>query len=102
MLFETLQFSKVRNRNRLSIDVKGIESLSFRPARDIGMKTFARFNQRRENLQRPVFCRRLGPFDDFGETLFLDGQIAIGTKLCSRFREEQSQKMINLRHRRDG
>ena len=36
------------------------------------------------------------------QTLFLDRQIAIGTKLRAGLGEEQPEKMINLRHRGDG
>ena len=86
----------------LSVDVKRVESLALRPARDIGVKTFARFHQRREHLERPAFRRRLDLFHDRGHTLFFHRQIAVRTKLRSGFREKQPKKMINLRDRRDG
>ena len=70
MLFETLEFPKVSERDKLTVDIERVESLAFCPARHIGMKTFARFHQRRENLDRPVPCRRFDLFDDRGDALF--------------------------------
>src|ERR1051326_3638869 len=44
VLFETLEFSKVSNREKLTIDTKRLESLAFRPMRHVRMKTFSRFH----------------------------------------------------------
>src|SRR5262249_33005481 len=87
VFFETLQFSKVRDRNELSIDIKSVESLAFRPARDIGVKTFARFYKRRENLQRAAFRSRLDLFHYCLHALPCDRQITVRTELLSGFRE---------------
>ena len=86
----------------VAIDIKRVESLALGPARDIGVKTFARFDQRREHFERAAFRRGLNLFHDRGQTLLFDRQIAVRTKLRSGFGEEQSKKMINFRHRRDG
>jgi hypothetical protein len=40
-------------------------------------------------------------FNDRGQTLFLDRQIALRAKLRSGFGKEQTQKMVNFRDRRD-
>ena len=102
VFFETLEFAKLRDRNQLAIDKERVESLPFRPARDIGVKTFSRFDERREHLELAAFRRGLDLFHDRGETLFFDRQIAIRTKLRSGFGKEQAKKMINFCHRRDG
>ncbi len=102
VFLEALQFSKLRDRNELPIDKESVESLTLGPARDIGVKSFSRFDQRREHLERAALRRRLDLFHDRGQTLFFDRQIAVRTKLRSGFRKEQTKKMINLRHRRDG
>ncbi len=66
------------------------------------MKTFARFDQRREHLERSAPRRRFHLPDDRGKTLFFDRQIAVGTELRAGFGKEQPKKMINFRDRRDG
>jgi hypothetical protein len=70
VFLETLQFPKMRDRDQSSIDIDRIESLAFRPARHLSMKTFARFYQRRENLQRPALCSGLYLFHDRRHALF--------------------------------
>ena len=45
MLLEPLQFPKMGDWKQSSIDIQRVESLAFCPARDIGMKTSARFHQ---------------------------------------------------------
>ena len=50
VLFETLEFAKVSDRYKLTVDIDRVESLAFRPVRHVRMKTFARFHQRREHL----------------------------------------------------
>ena len=102
VFFETLEFAKLRDRNQLAIDEERVESLALRPARDIGVKTFSRFDQRREHLELAAFHRGLNLFHDRGETLLFHRQIAIRTKLRSGFGKEQTKKMINFCHRRDG
>ena len=49
VLFKTLEFSKLRNGNQPSIDIKRIEALALSPVRHIGMKTFARLDEWREH-----------------------------------------------------
>ena len=88
VLFETLEFSKVRNRNQISIDIKRVESLALGPARDVAVKSFASFDQRRQDFQRPAFRRRFNLFDDRGQTLLFHGQITVGTKLRAGLREK--------------
>src|SRR5262249_52535325 len=89
------------DRNELSIDVESVESLAFRPARHVGVKTFASFHQRREHPHRTAFRSRLDLFLDGSLILLFHGQITVGTELCSGFCEQESQEMINLRNRRD-
>src|SRR5439155_11488139 len=50
VLFETLQFPKMRDWDQSAIHIECVESLAFRPARHVCMKAFARFHERRENL----------------------------------------------------
>ena len=85
VFLETLEFSKLRDRDELAIDEERVEPLSFRPARDIGVKSFARFDERREHLERSAFRRGLDLFNDRGETLFLDRQDRNPDKIASRF-----------------
>ena len=92
----------MRNRNKFPIDKKRIESLPLGPVRDIGVKTFAGFDQRREYLERTAFGRRFHLFHDRGYALFFDRQIAIRTKLRSGFGKQEPQKMIDFSHGRDG
>ena len=101
VLFETLQFPKLRDRNELSIHIKSVESLAFRPACHVGVKTFASFHQRREHLQRTAFRSRLELFHNGSRTLFFHRQIAVRTKLRSGFCEQEAKEMVNLRNRRD-
>ena len=82
--------------------IERVEALALGPARDIGVKTFARFDQRREHLERSALRRRLHLPNDRGETLFFHRQIAVRTKLRSGFGEEEPEEMINFRHGRDG
>ena len=102
VFLEPLEFSELRNREEFAIDEKRIESLPFRPARDIGVKSFSRLHQRRQDLERAAFHRRLELFHDRGKALFFDRQIAIGTKLRPGFGEEEPEKMVNFRHGGDG
>src|ERR1035437_5118539 len=76
VLLETFQLPKMHDRDEHAIDVEGVESLARAPATDIGMKTFAGFDQRRQPLKWPSFGGRLHLPNDGGETLFFDGQIA--------------------------
>src|SRR5947208_10279241 len=66
------------------------------------MKTFARFHQRREDLQRSAFRSSFDLFYDRRHALFCDWQITVWTKLRSGFCKQEPEKMINFRHRRDG
>src|SRR5439155_4029473 len=50
VLFEALQFPKMRDWDQSAIDIECVEPLTFRPARHVCMKAFARFHERRENL----------------------------------------------------
>ena len=84
------------------IDEKRVEALSLGPARHFGVKAFARFDQRREHLERPASRRGFDLLDDRGQALFFHRQIAVRAKLRSRFGEEQPEKMINFGHGRDG
>ena len=87
MFLESLQFSKMRNGNKSSVDIKCVEALALGPARYVGMETFARLDQRREHFERSTFRRRFDFFHDRGDTLFLDRQIAVRTKLGAGFGE---------------
>src|SRR5436190_1798887 len=96
VLLEAFELSKMRNRNQLSINIKGIEALLLSPVRHIAVKTFARFDQRREYLEYSTFGRRFHPFHDRGDALFFDRQITVRAKLGSGFCKKQSKKMINF------
>jgi hypothetical protein len=102
VFLETLEFSELRDRQEFSIDEECVEALPLSPARDIGVKSFARFYQWSQNLERATFHGHLQLFHDRGETLFLDREIAIGTELGPCFREEEAQEMVNLGHGGDG
>src|SRR4029079_4920487 len=98
VLFEALQFPKLCDRNELSVHEKSVESLALRPARDVGVKTFARFHQWREHLQWAAFRSRLDLFYNGCHTLFFHGYITVGTELCSSLGEQEPEEMINLRN----
>src|SRR2546423_798781 len=98
VFLEALELSKLRDRQKFSINEKRVEALPLRPARDIGVKSFARFDEWGQNFEWAAFYRGLELFHDRGETLFLDRQVAIRTKLRSGFREKEPEKMINLGH----
>ncbi len=102
VFLETLELPKLRQGNERSIDIKRVETLTLCPARNVAVKTFARFHQRREHIERAALRRRFDLLHNRGDTLFFDRQIALRAKLRSRFREEQPEKMINFRHRRNG
>ncbi len=102
VLLESLELLEAAYRNQFSIYIKRLETLAFGPARDIGVKAFARFHQRREDLERSAFCGHLNLFYDRAKILFLHRQIAFRTELGSRLCEEQTKKMINLRDRGHG
>ena len=102
VFLETLELPKLRQGNECAIDIKRIETLTLGPACNVAMKTFARFHQRREHMERAALRRRFDLLHNRGDALFLHGQIALRAKLRSRFGEEQPEKMINFRHRRDG
>ena len=72
VFLETLELAELRDRNQLTVDKQGVESLALRPARDVGVKSFPRLNQRCEHLERPAFHRRLELADDGRDALFLD------------------------------
>src|SRR5438067_1339038 len=80
-------FSKTRNGNKSSVDIKCVEALTLGPARYVGMETLARLDQRREHFERSTFRGRFDFFHDRGDTLFLDRQIAVRTKLGAGFGE---------------
>ena len=50
VFLETLELSKLRDRQEFPIDEERVEALSLRPARDIGVKSLAGLHERR---QRP-------------------------------------------------
>ena len=87
---------------QFAIDEERVEALPLRPARDVGVKTFARFDQRRQDFERAALRRRFQLLHDRGEALFFHRQIAVGTKLRAGFREEEPEKMIDLGHGGDG
>src|SRR5204863_7878019 len=93
---------KVSDRDKLAVDIRHVELLAFRPVRDVRMKTFARFHQWRENLQRSTFRSSFDLLYDRRHALLCDWQITVWTKLRSGFCKQQPEKMINFRHRRDG
>src|SRR5689334_16981308 len=67
MLFEALEFAKVRNRNQPAVDEQSFETLSLGPARHLGMKTFARFNQGSEDGELTTTGRCFDLPDNRGE-----------------------------------
>src|SRR3954451_10009936 len=81
VLLEAFQFAELRHWNQLAVDKKSVEPLAFRPARNVGVKSFPRLDQRGEHLEWSAFHRDLELPDNGRQTLFLDGQVAIGTEL---------------------
>jgi len=102
VFFEALEFSELRDWNELAIDEERVEALTFRPPRDIGVKSFSRFDERREHFELSTFRRGLDLFHDRGQALFLDRQIAVRTKLRPGFGKEETEEMINFRYGGDG
>ena len=102
VFFETLESSELCNRNQRPVDIQGVKGLPLGPARNVSVKSFPRFDYRREHLECAFFRRRLDLFRDRGQTLLFHREIAVRAKLRSSFGKEQPQKMINLGHGRDG
>src|SRR5207244_10603202 len=102
VLFEAFQFPEFRYRNQSPIDIKRIQSLAFCPAGDVGVKPFARFHQRCENLQWLGFRDRLNLFHDRHDALVCDRLIAVWTKLWSGLCKQEPKKMVKLSERCDG
>src|SRR5205809_1113227 len=98
VFLKSFQFSEMLDRHKDTIDIKSIEALALRPTRDIGVKTLARLNQRRQHFQwsAPRSCLDLS--HDRRETLFFDRQIAIRTELRSGLGKKESKKMIDFRY----
>src|SRR5207248_6717696 len=90
VLLESLELSELRDRYQLPVDEKRVEPLALGPAAHIGVKSFSRFHERRQDFQRSAFHCRLELTDDRRNTLLFDRQIAIGTKLRPRFREQEA------------
>src|SRR5713101_8982897 len=51
VFLEALELPKLRHWNECCIDIKRVETLTLRPARDIAVKTLARFHQGREHIE---------------------------------------------------
>ena len=85
VFLEALELAKLRDRHELAIDKERVEALPLGPARDIGVKTFSRFDERREHLERSAFRRGLHLFHDRGEALLFHRQIAVRDKIAFRF-----------------
>src|SRR5262249_26784202 len=58
VFLETFKLSELCDRNELPIDKEGVESVTLGPARDVGVKSLARFHQRRQHLERTAARRR--------------------------------------------
>ena len=78
VFLEPLEFSKLRDRDQLAIDEERVESLPLRPARDIGVKSFARFHERREDLERAAARRRFDLFTIAARLCFSTGRSQSG------------------------
>src|ERR1700719_2891131 len=87
VLFEAFQSSELRDREEHSIDIQRVESLAFGPARDVGVKSFPRLDDRRENLEQALPRRRFDLSYDCGNALLFDRQVAVWTKLRSSLGE---------------
>jgi len=70
VFFETLEFTKLRDRNQRPINEQSVKSIPFGPARNIAVKTFARFDQWREDLELTALRRCFDLSDDCAESLF--------------------------------
>src|SRR5260370_7953789 len=79
----------MRNLNKFPIDKKRIEPLPLSPVRNIGVKTFAGFDQRREHVERTAFGLRFPLFPDRAHALFFARQIAIRLTLRSALGHHQ-------------
>jgi hypothetical protein len=101
VFLKSLQFAELRDRDELAVDKQGVEPLAFGPARDIGVKSFPRFDERGEDLERAAFHRRLELPNDRRHALLFDRQIAVRTELRPCFREQKAEKMVNLGDRGD-
>ena len=88
MFFEALELTKLRDRSQRAINEQRVKSVPFGPARDIAVKTFACFYQRREDFELSALRRRLDLSHDCAEGLSFDRQIAVRAKLRSGFREQ--------------
>ena len=62
----------MRDWDQSAIDKECIEALAFSPLCDIGMKSFARLHQWREDLERPRLGSSFDLFNDRRDVLFCD------------------------------
>ena len=70
VFFEALEFTKLRDRNQRPINEQRVKSIPFGPARDVAVKTFARFDQRCEDLELSALRCRFDLSYDCAEGLF--------------------------------
>src|SRR5690348_1840459 len=85
VLLEALELAKFGNRNQSAIDVESFKTLSSRPTRDLGVKTFARLDQGREDTKRTTTGCGFHLPNDRSRTLRFYREVAIGTELRAGF-----------------
>src|SRR3954469_19005136 len=85
VLLEAFKLAKLSDWDQHAIHVERVKTLALRPSGHIRVKTFSRFDQRRQHPQRPTARRPFEFFDDRGDALLFHRQIAVRTKLGSGF-----------------
>src|SRR5437763_7180491 len=101
MFLEPVEVAEMSDWQKPAVNKKRVEPLALSSAGHVGVESFARFDERRQDLERSAFHRGLELAYDRGDTLFFHRQIAIRAKLRAGFREKQAQKMINFGDRSD-
>src|SRR5665213_3145653 len=102
VFLETFELRELLDADEPAIDEERVKALALGPARHFGVEPFARFDERREHLERAAAGGRFELPNDGGERLLFHRQIAIRTKLRPGFGEEEPEKMVNFRDRGDG
>ena len=70
VFFEALEFAKLHDRSQRPVHEQSVKPIPFGPARDVAVKTFARFDQRREDLELSALRCRFDLSYDCAEGLF--------------------------------
>ena len=100
VLLEAFELLEVQRAHQLAIHQQGLDALLARVLRHIGVEAFARLDQRREHMQRALLRLLRRRAENGGHALLAHRDLAVRAVLRAKLREQQTQEVIHLRHRR--